>query len=128
MPKPENIIPPKKGEVRNPKGKPKGTLNRSTLLKKWLSVQMDVTRPDTGKKEKMELFDAVTLALIQKALKGDVIAYKEIMDSLHGKLTDKIDHSNKDGTLAPKIDYSKLSDDDLRNIAALQAKLGISEP
>jgi len=103
MANPQNIIPPKKGEIRNPKGRGKGTLNRSTLLKKWLSVQMDVTRPDTGKKEKMELFDAVTLALIQKALKGDVNAYKEIMDSLHGKMTDKIDHSNKDGTLQKEL-------------------------
>ena len=98
----QNLTPLKKGDVLNPKGRGKGTLNRSTLLKKWLSVKMDVTRPDTGKKEKMELFDAVTLALIQKALKGDVIAYKEIMDSLHGKITEKHDHGSSDGSMATK--------------------------
>jgi hypothetical protein len=101
MANPENIIPPKKGEVRNPKGKPKGTLNRSTLLKKWLAVQMDIKRPDTGDKEKMQLFDAITLAVIQKALKGDINAYKEIMDSIHGKVTDKVDHTTKGESIKP---------------------------
>jgi hypothetical protein len=95
MANPENIIPPKKGEIRNPKGRGKGTLNRSTLLKKWLAVQMEIKRPDTGEKEKMQLFDAITLAVIQKALKGDINAYKEIMDSIHGKVTDKVDHTTK---------------------------------
>jgi hypothetical protein len=91
----QNLKPLKKGDVLNPKGRGKGTLNRSTLLKKWLAVKAEITRPDTGKKEKMELFDAVTLALIDRALKGDVNAYKEIMDSLHGKIADKAELDNK---------------------------------
>jgi hypothetical protein len=93
MPNPENIIPPKKGEIRNPKGKPKGTLNRSTLLKKWLAVQTKIKRPDNGSEEQVPLSDAIALGIIRQAMKGDVNAYKEIMDTLYGKLTDKIDHT-----------------------------------
>jgi len=97
MPNPQNIIPPKKGEPsRNPKGRGKGVPNRSTILKKWLSVNIDVTRPDSGKKENMQLSDAITLSIIQKALKGDVAAYKEIMDSVFGKTIEKIEHQIKD--------------------------------
>jgi len=94
MPKPENIIPPKKGEVRNPKGKPKGTLNRSTILKKWLEVKTKVKRPDNGSEEMVSLSDAIALGIIRQAMKGDVNAYREIMDTLHGKITDKIDHTS----------------------------------
>jgi hypothetical protein len=82
MPKPENIIPPKKGEVRNPKGKPKGTRNRSTIVREWLSVQQVVKNPITGERETLDQSDMMTLALISKARKGDVQAYKELMQYL----------------------------------------------
>lgn len=35
----------------------------------------------------------MVLALIGNALKGDVSAFKELMDSGYGKLTDKVEHS-----------------------------------
>lgn len=95
MPNPQNIIPPKKGEPsRNPKGRGKGNLNRSTILKKWLEVQTKVKRPDDGKEEMVSLSDAIALGIIRQAMKGDVNAYREIMDTLHGKITDKIDHTS----------------------------------
>jgi len=84
MPNPENIIPPKKGEVRNPKGKPKGTLNRSTIAKRWLEVMQDSKNPISGEIEKLSQADLMTLALIHKARKGDVSAYKQLMDSAFG--------------------------------------------
>ena len=34
---PQNLIPVKKGEIRNPKGKPKGTLNLSTHIQNMLN-------------------------------------------------------------------------------------------
>lgn len=79
MPHPENIIPPKKGEIRNPKGKPPGTKNRSTLLRKWLEAGTKVGTVE----------DEVILALIKKAKSGDIQAIKEIQDTLHGKIADK---------------------------------------
>ena len=89
MPNPENIRPPKPGEVRNPKGKPPGTKNRSTILNKWIEVATKLKNPVTGKDEFGTVEDKVTLALIERALKGDVQAIKEINDTLYGKLTDK---------------------------------------
>ena len=45
MPKPENLIPAQKGEVRNPNGKAKGTLNKKTTLRKWLQVEEKKKNP-----------------------------------------------------------------------------------
>jgi hypothetical protein len=97
MPNPENIIPPKKGEIRNPKGKPVGTLNRSTILKRWISANSKIKNPETNKEEFGTVEDAIALALIKRGLSGDVQAIKEIYDTLYGKITEKsnIEHSGK---------------------------------
>ena len=93
MPTPENIIPPKKGEVRNPNGKPKGTRNRSTIVREWLEVTQKLKNPITGENEELSQADMITLALISKARKGDVAAFKELMDSGFGKNPDIINSS-----------------------------------
>jgi len=85
MPNPENLRPAKKGEVRNPKGKPKGTRNRSTIAREWLEVSQFITNPITGEKEKLEQQDIMTLAIIKKARDGDVAAYKALLDSAYGQ-------------------------------------------
>jgi len=85
MPNPENLRPAKKGEVRNPKGKPKGTRNRSTIAREWLEVSQYITNPITGEKEKLEQQDIMTLGIIKKARDGDVNAYKALMDSAYGQ-------------------------------------------
>lgn len=85
MPNPENLRPAKKGEVRNPKGKPKGTRNRSTIAREWLEVTQFITNPITGEKEKLEQQDIMTLAIIKKARDGDVAAYKALLDSAYGQ-------------------------------------------
>lgn len=95
----ENLIPPKPGEVRNPKGKPKGTKNRSTILKKWMKVKVlikDKSNP-LLKDIKGTVEDQINLALINKAMKGDVSAIKEINDTLYGKISDKTELTGKDG-------------------------------
>lgn len=89
MPNPENIIPPKKGEIRNPNGRGKGTKNRSTILRKWIEIHAKIKNPITGKEELGTVEDKVKLALITKALSGDVAAIKEIDDTLYGKIADK---------------------------------------
>ena len=62
-------------------GRPKGKKNRSTILKKWIETAGEI---DAGTQE-----DEIVLALIQKAKAGDVGAFKEIMDTLYGKVPDK---------------------------------------
>jgi hypothetical protein len=93
MPNPENLEGKgfKKGQSGNPKGRPKGSRNRSTLAKQWLEVNQKVKNPITGEQETLEQQDIMTLALIKKARSGDVAAYKELMDSAYGKALQKTD-------------------------------------
>lgn len=85
MAKEDNLKPNwEKGESGNPNGRPKGSLNRSTIVKKWLEVLESAKNPITGDEEKMSQEDIITLALIKKARKGDTQAYKALMDSGYG--------------------------------------------
>ena len=85
------LKPAQPGEIRNPNGKPKGTKNRSTIARKWLEVMQDAKNPITGELEKLSQEDLITLAMIHKARKGDVGAYKQLMDSGFGMPTQQID-------------------------------------
>lgn len=86
----------------NKNGRPIGSKNRSTTLKKWLKCKINIKNPETGNVEKVSLEDSVVLALIKKANSGDVSAIKEIQDTLFGKIQEKLDHSSSDGTMSPK--------------------------
>jgi hypothetical protein len=85
-----------KGETANPYGRPKGSKNRSTILRKWLETKEKIKNPITGAEEQVTVEDAVILALIGKARKGDVAAIREILDSNYGKLTDSFSIETSD--------------------------------
>ena len=91
MPNPENLTPFPPGNNANPNGRPKGSKNRSTIARKWLEVMQDAKNPITGELEKLSQEDLITLAMIHKARKGDVGAYKQLMDSGFGMPTQQID-------------------------------------
>jgi hypothetical protein len=80
----------KKGESGNPSGRPKGSLNRSTIAKKWLEVLSQEELED-GQVKWLSNEEAMTLALIRKARNGDVNAYKALMDSAYGTAKDTVD-------------------------------------
>jgi len=90
MAREDNLIPAKKGEVRNPKGRTKGSRNRSTIVKYWLETPKKGRNPITGKEEALEIQDFMTLVQIVKALKGDVNAYRELMDSAYGRIENNV--------------------------------------
>jgi hypothetical protein len=90
MPNKENLIPAKKGEVRNPTGKPKGTRNRSTIVREWMEAIERAKNPITGETEELSQADIATLAVLKKARSGDVYAYRELMDSAFGKVPDRV--------------------------------------
>ena len=94
----------KKGVSGNPKGKPKGSLNRSTIAKKWLEVLSQEELED-GVVKWLSNEEAITLALIQKARKGDVNAYKALMDSAYGTAKDTVDINSNE---TKSIDFKKL--------------------
>lgn len=65
----------------NRAGKPKGTRNRATIVREAI----EAIRAGSDQM----VVDELTAAQINKALTGDTAAYKELMDSAYGKLTDK---------------------------------------
>lgn len=85
MPNEQNLIPAKKGEIRNPKGRGKGVRGRATIVREWLMVEQEFKNPITGTVETLSQADIMTLSLISKARKGDVAAFRELMDSGFGK-------------------------------------------
>ena len=100
----EDLIPFKKGQSGNPKGRPKGSLNRSTIAKKWLEVLSQEELED-GVVKWLSNEEAITLALIQKARNGDVNAYKALMDSAYGTAKDTVDINSNE---TKSIDFKKL--------------------
>jgi hypothetical protein len=104
MPNPENIIPPKKGEVRNPNGRPKGSKNRSTTARRILEMTASLPSksynallkvfPDLDKKLSVE--EVITLMQVAKAITDkDTGAYKTLMDSAYGAPKQEVEHSGE---------------------------------
>lgn len=80
-----NLIPAKKGEVRNPNGKPKGVQNSKTRLLRLLELVTKVRNPVTGEEEEFSIAEQLDMQIIAKARKGDLKAYEIILDRLEGK-------------------------------------------
>lgn len=104
MANPENIIPPKKGEVRNPNGRPKGSKNRSTTARRILEMTASLPSksynallkvfPDLDKKLSVE--EVITLMQVAKAITDkDTGAYKTLMDSAYGAPKQEVEHSGE---------------------------------
>lgn len=104
-----NLKPVQPGEVRNPNGKKRGTLNTSTIIKKWLSAKEEL--PDKDKDQlpeflrkkglKLSQLDLMTLAMIKKGREGDVQAFNALLDRLDGKPTQKTILANDDENPLP---------------------------
>ena len=81
----QNLTPFKKGQVANPNGRPKGVPNSKTRLLRLLELVQTKTNPITGEKEEFSVAEQLDLVVLQKAFKGDLNAYKELMDRLEGR-------------------------------------------
>jgi hypothetical protein len=95
MGKLENLKSYKPGQSGNPKGKPKGTKNRATALKRFMDLSAKIINPENSKSMDGTIEEKIAAAQIKKALEGDTTAFREIMDSLYGKIPQKqdIDHT-----------------------------------
>lgn len=89
-----------KGQSGNPAGRPRGSRNRSTIMRELLemaaiesvadnqkTIMGDNFKPDT-------VVEQLVAVLVMKALNGDVAACKELMDSAYGKVTDKVENQH----------------------------------
>ena len=100
--------PFKPGQSGNPSGRPKGTLNRSTIFKRWGEVEINTTNPLTGLTEILSIDDILALNLIKAGQEGNVAAIKEYFDSRFGKIKDSLELEQVDKT-------RELSKEELKN-------------
>ena len=87
------------------KGRPKGSKNRSTIVKEWFEVMKTARNPINGLEESKTLEDWLTVMQFHKGItKSDTAAYKALMDSAYGQAKESVDVV----TDAPQIDYRTL--------------------
>lgn len=77
----EDLTPWQPGQSGNPAGKPKGSKNRSTVIRELLA------QPGLDGRNNEYI---MMQALLDKAQTGDVPAVKEIQDTMYGKMPDKV--------------------------------------
>ena len=83
----QNLKPFKEGydERRENNGRKKGVPNSKTRLLRLLELVQVKTNPITGEKEEFTVAEQLDLVVLQKAFKGDLRAYQELMDRLEGR-------------------------------------------
>lgn len=87
----EDLIPFKKGQSGNPAGRPKGSKNRSTIIREMLDMMVQV-KDDNGDEVWQSNEYRMVQAMVNKAIeKGDVAAFNALYDNLYGKLKDTVD-------------------------------------
>jgi hypothetical protein len=85
----KNLKPAFAGEVRNPNGRPKGSLNTKTILKQIFGAKEKIIHPITKKEVRLNQLQIMTLALLKEARSGNVPAYNALMDRYEGKAEQK---------------------------------------
>lgn len=102
--------------TNNPAGRPVGARDRATVFRELLEIKTKVADPKNPKGQPIEvdLYHAAALGQIMSAMKGNTNAWKEIQDSLHGKQADRLLHG---------LDFSNLTDEELKVIEPILAKL-----
>jgi len=95
----KNLKPFRKGIGGNPKGRPLGIQNSSTRLSRLLNLIQNKKNRLNGEMEEFTVAERMDMALIVKAIKGDVGAYREIMDRWEGKVQQRVevDNTTKNG-------------------------------
>lgn len=110
----DNLKPAQPGEVRNPKGKPKGTLAAKTVIKKWMSGKEVIMNPITRKPVKMNQLDIMVLKQIEKARKGDTNAFNALMNRMEGMPKQQVENVDGEGnTLIPVRQVIKIGDKEI---------------
>jgi len=108
-----NLKPFQPGQSGNPAGRPEGSLNRSTTLKRWLYGDAQFTNPLTLQKALGTVEDQMILALLKRAIAGNIAAIKEVLDSVYGKNPE---------LLSGDLDVNMLSPEEFKKRAAERRK------
>jgi len=110
MAKEDNLKPFEIGNKMS-KGRPKGSKNRATIVKHWMEAKQSIKNPISNELEMLSQEDVGTLALIDKMRKGDVSAYKALMDSAYGAVTQSINIAQQEQPIFNKLDIDVITDD-----------------
>ena len=101
---PAGAVPFQLGQSGNPAGRPVGSRDRANVLRRWLDTPATVTPTERADPELGTLEDALAVALLRRALTGDPRAYREVMDSVYGKVpTAPVDVPAPVGTVTIRI-------------------------
>jgi len=92
----QNLKPMKPGETLNPHGRPKGTRNRSTIIREILA-QVKEGKDIDGSMQKREIEYWIALKKVHNALSGKDNAINDVMDWVHGKQENKNQITGVDG-------------------------------
>ena len=84
-------------------GRPKGSLNRKTIARIYLSYLQEEVNPLTGIKELLSNEDMITF-IIHKAKKGDVNAYKALMGSAYGAVKQSLKLTESEQPIFKQLD------------------------
>lgn len=105
MPKIENLVPFTSDNQPANRGRKVGSLNRKTIVEKWLSVEKPASNPLTQEIEHLSTADRIALEQIAKAInEGDTQAAEWAFSNAFGKQTDKLEVSQEiDATLLKLI-------------------------
>lgn len=74
------------GEVKNPKGRPKGSQNRGAQIKRLLAARSEEFNPITKSKEKLTQEQWCIIGMIGAARKGNTRAFEILMDGKYGPM------------------------------------------
>jgi hypothetical protein len=100
---PDGAKPFKKGfDERRAGGRPKGIENSKTRLLRLLALTTKQKNPVTGETEEFTVLERMDMALVNKALKGDRGAYKELLDRLEGQPKQEIE-TTQTGPISIKL-------------------------
>ena len=104
----DNLIPIKKGEIRNPTGRPLGQRNYATIYKEAL-IKLAEINSKTPEEFENEMLSKGLL----NARSGDYRFYKDVLDRLHGTPTQKSDITVKasTGQDTTDVDLDKLAEE-----------------
>jgi len=127
-PNTKGLKPFKKGESGNPKGKPKG-VSVTQYLRELMDEEIDMaiknSAGQTIRVERHTLAKAIAMRIRDLALKGDgriASSYIQmIQDRLEGKVAQQIE------VKAPKMDLSKLTNEELKALRTIYAKTQASD-
>lgn len=116
----KNLTPMKKGETRNPNGRPKGK-SLTQILEKLINKKIEV-KDKKGKILKDKPMSLMNLKLIKRAIMGDLRAIEFIYDRIEGKVPQTL--NNRNSNINYNYSVESMEDDDLeKEINQLKDKM-----